>query len=211
MPGEAGVQVKQGSQETEAKFFIADQARLVERLLGLRPRIVQPRTHELNLRFDTAQGDLTEAGRVLRLRQDSSVRLTYKGQAQIKSGASDRVEIEFGVSDFAAARNLLLALDYHVVFIYEKYRTTYAMENVEVMLDELPYGSFVEIEGNLPELRPAAEHLGLDWTAAIPRSYHDLFQQLRRRRDLPFRDLTFENFSGLSQTLSELGLRPADA
>ena len=203
--------MKPESRETEAKFFIADQARLAVRLLALHPRIVQARTHELNLRFDTAQGDLTQAGRVLRLRQDSSVRLTYKGQAQIKSGASDRVEIEFGVSDFAAARNLLLALDYQVVFIYEKYRTTYAMADVEVMLDELPYGNFIEIEGRLSALRPAAEHLGLDWTAAIPRSYHDLFQQLRRRRDLPFRDLTFENFSGLSQTLADLGLRPGDA
>ena len=203
--------MKPESRETEVKFFIADQARLAVRLLALDPRVVQARTHELNLRFDTAQGDLTQAGRVLRLRQDSSIRLTYKGQAQIKSGASDRVEIEFGVSDFAAARNLLLALDYQVVFIYEKYRTTYAMADVEVMLDELPYGNFIEIEGRLSALRPAAEHLGLDWTAAIPRSYHDLFQQLRRRRDLPFRDLTFENFSGLSQTLADLGLRPGDA
>jgi adenylate cyclase class 2 len=203
--------LQQGSHETEVKFFIARLSELERHLLGLHPRLVQARTHELNLRFDTAQGDFTQAGRVLRLRQDSAVRLTYKGPAQIKSGASDRLEIEFTVSDFASAKDLLLGLDYQVVFIYEKYRTTYALEGVEVMLDELPYGDFVEIEGEFTALRPAAERLGLNWAATVPRSYHDLFQQLRTRRDLPFRDLTFDNFAGVTLTPADLGLRPADS
>jgi adenylate cyclase class 2 len=156
-------------------------------------------------------GEFAQGGRVLRLRQDSVARLTYKGPAQLKTGASDRLEIEFIVGDFAAARDLLLALDYQVVFIYEKYRKTYAVGGVEMMLDELPYGNFVEIEGALASLRPAAEHLGLDWGAAIPRSYHDLFQQLCSRRALSFRDLTFENFVGISVVPAELGVRPADS
>jgi adenylate cyclase class 2 len=203
--------VKQGIQETEVKFLIVDASQIEHRLLDLHPRLVQARTHEHNLRFDTSRGDFSQAGRVLRLRQDSSVRLTYKGPAQLKSGASDRLEIEFTADDFAAARDLLIALDYQIVFIYEKYRTTYALQGVEVMLDELPYGNFIEIEGELPALRSAAERLGLDWTAAIPRSYHDLFEQLRRRLKLPFRDLTFENFTGISLSPLELGLRPADS
>jgi adenylate cyclase class 2 len=203
--------VRQGSQETEAKFFLARLSELERRLLALQPRLVQARSHELNLRFDTAQGDFTQAGRVLRLRQDSAVQLTYKDPGRIKSGALSRREIEFTVSDFDSARDLLLALDYQVVFVYEKYRTTYALEAVEVMLDELPYGDFVEIEGEFTALRPAAERLGLNWAATVPRSYHDLFQQLRTRRDLPFRDLTFDNFAGVTLTPADLGLRPADS
>ena len=200
-----------GQQETEAKFLIARLSQIESRLLKLHPRLVQTRTHELNLRFDRPGGELAQDGRVLRLRQDSVARLTYTGPAQLKTGSSDRLEIEFVVGDFAAARDLLLALDYEVVFIYEKYRKTYAMGSVEMMLDELPYGNFIEIEGALASLRPTAEHLGLDWSAAIPRSYHDLFQRLCSRRALSFRDLTFENFAGMSVVPAELGVRPADS
>jgi adenylate cyclase class 2 len=203
--------VKQGSQETEAKFYVAHLLQLEHRLRAYQARLVQARVREQNLRFDNVQGDFTQAGRVLRLRRDSSVRLTYKGPAQLRSGASDRLEIEITADDFASARDLLLGLDYQIVFIYEKYRTTYAIDDVEVMLDELPYGNFVEIEGGLPSLRPAAERLDLDWSAAVPRSYHDLFQLLRGRRDLAFRDLTFDNFAGITVTPADLGLRPADS
>jgi len=31
--------------------------------------------------------------------------------------------------------------------MYEKYRTTFTIGSLEVVLDELPYGNFVEIEG----------------------------------------------------------------
>jgi len=39
------------------------------------------------------------------------------------------------------------ALGYAVYMMYEKYRTTFRLDNLEVVLDELPYGNFVEIEG----------------------------------------------------------------
>ncbi len=98
---------------------------------------------------------------LLRLRRSDDARLTYKGPGSIVEGAMSRQEIEFIVSDFGAAQNFLEALDYQVVGMYEKYRTTYMIETSEVskdlgglsaliMPDELPYGNFVEIEGESP-------------------------------------------------------------
>jgi len=68
-----------------------------------------------------------------------------------------------------------------------------------IMLDELPYGNFVEIEG--PEavsIHATADSLGLEWEAAIGKSYLKLFEQLRDKLGFTFRDLTFENFAGLN-------------
>ena len=100
-----------------------------------------------NLRFDDTEGGLRNAHRVLRLRQDDKARLTYKGPGSVEGGARLREELEFTVSDFETARKLLEALGYQVMLVYEKYRTTYALGGCEVTLDEMPYGSFAEIDG----------------------------------------------------------------
>ena len=79
-----------------------------------------------------------------------------------------------------------------------------------LMLDELPYGDFVEIEGNMDQLKPVALQLGIDWEAAIPASYHELFERVRAARELSFRDLTYENFNGIHVSPSDMGVYPAD-
>ncbi len=135
--------MRQAGHETEAKFLVGDLQDLERRLLDSGARLIQPRTHELNYRFDSLDGALTRAGRVLRLRKDMRVHLTYKDAGRRVSGVLSRREIEFGVSDFEAAHDFLLALGYKIVFIYEKYRTTFLADSVEFMLDELPYGAFV--------------------------------------------------------------------
>lgn len=43
--------------------------------------------------------------------------------------------------------NLLQELGYVVSEVYEKYRTTYKLNVLQITLDEMPYGMFVEIEG----------------------------------------------------------------
>jgi adenylate cyclase class 2 len=136
--------------------------------------------------------------------------LTFKEDRRLEGGATARTEIECEVNDFVAAQRLLEALDYRLIFVYEKYRSTFQLGDAQVMLDELPFGDFVEIEGTLADLRPAAAQLGLDWAAAIPFSYHALFEGLRRSRSLQFRDLTFESMQGIAVNSSELGVRPAD-
>lgn len=198
-------------QELEVKFYVTNLSVVENRLLGLGAHLTLPRVFEVNLRFDTPNSDLGKSLRVLRLRQDKIARLTYKGPASGLGGARLRQELEFEVSDFAVARAFLEALGYQVVMIYEKYRAAYDLDGVEISLDELPYGTFVEIEGPDPvAIQAATRHLGLDWEATIPASYTVLFDQLKARLNLNFRDLSFDNFKDLQVTPVDLGVRPAD-
>lgn len=184
---------------------------LAARLHKLGAETVSPRVLERNLRFDTPSGELTRTFRVVRLRQDAQVRLTYKSPGKIAGGVRRREEIEFTVGDFAQAQAFLEALGYQVCFIYEKYRTTYYLAETEIVLDELPFGHFVEIEGpGGPAIQRAAVLLGLDWEARIAESYFALFQLAQIALRLPFRDLTFENFAALPVPPQALGVRPAD-
>lgn len=196
--------------ETEVKFYVRDLNGMERRLRELGGRLVQERVLETNLRFDTRDGAVSGEGSVLRLRQDETAHLTFKAAARPAGGALTRTEIEFGVGDFGAARRLLEALGYQVIFTYEKRRATYQLDRALVMLDELPYGNFVEIEGALAALEPTARRLGLDWQAAVPIGYHALFEKVRKSLDLQFRDLSFENFRGLQLAPEDLGVRPAD-
>lgn len=197
--------------ELEVKFFLANPDDLEQRLKRLGATLVQPRIFELNLRFDTPDESLSKASRVLRLRQDAQAVMTYKGPSQAQDGVSARQEIEFTVGDLVTARHLLEALGYQVNVIYEKYRSTYLLENVKVTLDEMPFGNFAEIEGPDPAaIRATAETIHLNWEARSTDSYLAIFNRFKNTRQLSMRDLTFSAFEGLHVALSELGIEPGD-
>jgi adenylate cyclase class 2 len=202
--------VRAGANEVEVKFHIAHLHALERRVIQCGGRLIGSRVLETNLRFDTPDGQLRRGHRALRLRRDAAVTLTYKGAGDLNDGIRIRPEAEVQVGDMEDARAVLEGLGFVVVFQYEKYRTTYEMGDVEVMLDELPYGDFIEIEGGREKLRPAAEQLGLRWETAIPHSYHALFEKLRAAAGLPFQDLTFDNFKQLSAGIAGLGSAAAD-
>lgn len=198
-------------QEVEVKFLLSDRAALEHRLVELGASLLQPRILEVNLRFDTPDGSLSARRQVLRLRQDSQAVMTYKGPSQDGLEVSSRQEIEFSVSDFAAAQHLLEALGYRVSVIYQKYRAMYRLGAVVVTLDEMPFGYFAEIEGPDARLiRAAADQLGLDWQARSLDSYLVLFGRAKRSLGLDVRDLTFDNFIGLTVLAEDLKLFPAD-
>jgi adenylate cyclase, class 2 len=198
-------------QETEAKFYVRDLEKVRKFLESLDAQVVQPRVLEMNLRFDLPDTSLRAQGRVLRLRRDTEARLTYKGGNKNSRGVLSREEIEFVVGDFEKAKEFLEALGYQQIFYYEKYRTTYELDKTLIMLDELPYGNFVEIEGETEEtIRALSERLELDWEATIERSYSALFEQVQKSLNLSFRDLSFENFTHIKVDATNLGVRAAD-
>ena len=202
-------------QEIEAKFYVRDLDGIITRLHELEAHLIQRRVLETNLRFDLPDGSLRSEGRVLRLRRDTVARFTYKGPSTNERGVLSRTEIEFTVDDFEKAKEFMEALGYQKLLYYDKYRTTYELQtsegSVHVMLDELPYGNFVEIEGKSSEtIRVTADQLNLNWDTAIGTSYTALFERARKTLRLVFRDLSFENFAGMEVNASDLGVRAAD-
>ncbi len=200
-------------EEIEVKFYVRALEPIAERLARLGAARLRPRVLEVNLRFDLPDGSLQRTDRVLRLRTTTGepARLTYKGPGQPRGGVRIREEIEFTVGDGAAARAFLEALGFRLATTYEKYRCIYEFAGRHIMLDELPYGSFVEIEAEDPDaLRETATALGLDWEKRIPVSYLNLFEKVCQARRLTFPDLTFENFSGLHIEAADLQVQAAD-
>ena len=197
--------------EREIKLYLKELAVIDDRLRVCGAELTRTRLLERNLRLDTAEHSLEKDGRLLRIRQDDRVRITYKENAQLEDGVITRTELEFIADDFAISKRLLEALGYQVVVIYEKYRREYQLGDVKVMLDELPFGDFIEIEASSTALIDGAvQMLGLDRSKGIGTNYLGLFVTVKKTLGLSFRDLTFDNFAGLSVSAEDLQVQPAD-
>jgi adenylate cyclase class 2 len=184
--------------ETEVKFHTPDLASMAARLEQAGGVLVKPRLFERNVRYENAEASLSGRGVVLRLRQDDGVRLTYKEPApQAMAGLAHRLELETSVGDFDLMEAILAKLGYFPHVVYEKYRATYQLGAAEVVLDEMPYGNFIEIEGPAENIRQAIHDLGLSEAPPIVASYMDLFAQVKAVLGLTMPHLTFAAFQGL--------------
>jgi adenylate cyclase class 2 len=197
--------------EMEIKFFLSDLSSFEQRLRSIGASLFQPRTFETNLRFDTPNLALTKSLQVLRLRRDQGTYLTYKGPARTSKTISIRQEIEIEVSDFDATEELLRALGYQVNVRYEKWRTKYSLDNVEIDLDEMPFGHFIEIEGeDAAQIERMARTLALDWNLRITDSYMMLFDRLKKNKHIDITNLVFADLKELKISPEDLGVKPAD-
>ncbi len=184
--------------ETEAKIKVSDLAGIERKLKAAGAALKSERVYERNVRYEDSGETLTPAARVLRLRQDTRVRLTYKEpHDSADQGEWTRTELEVTVSDFETMDLILKKIGFHPAWIYEKYRTTYEFKGCEVVLDDMPFGLFIEVEGEPAAIEHALSALGLAKAPRIAASYSDLFFRVRQRLGLPFRDLTFQNFKGV--------------
>jgi len=183
--------------ETEVKIYTPDHSVIRQKLESRGARLVQPRVYEKNVRYDREDKSLSNNNIVLRLRQDRGTRLTYKEPGQIERGILTREEVEVEVSDFEAMDTILLKLGFIPAMIYEKYRRTYLLDDTQIMLDELPYGNFTEIEGEVDTIERVLKLLGLQNVERRSDNYVKLFEFVKHHLDLDFPDLTFENFEAI--------------
>src|SRR5215208_3922829 len=106
---------------------------------------------------------LDPARRVLRLRRigDRAV-FTFKERDLSGSPVKRQREEETEVADARALAAILEALGYSPVLVYEKRRETGKIADTEVVIDELPFGLFAEIEGEEARILEVEKLLGLD-------------------------------------------------
>ena len=88
--------------------------------------------------------------------------------------------------------------------MYEKYRETFTLDGVEVVLDEMPFGEFLELEGEETAIRAVAARLGLDWQQRILDNYLMIMGRVKAAYALAFDDLTFDNFRDLPVDVAAL-------
>ena len=101
-------------------------------------------------------GILNERRAVLRVRKiGGRTILTFKRRIQNDFDVKQQIEHETEVSDAEALEKILENLGFKPWLVYEKRRKIYKFRAVEVVLDELPFGLFMEIEGSITAIAEA--------------------------------------------------------
>ncbi|UCD81983.1 MAG: class IV adenylate cyclase [Desulfobacterales bacterium] len=191
-----------GSLEIEVKFFLSDLKTIRDRILKLGAHH-EGRSFETNIRFEDQANSLLERKALLRLRKDRRTTLTYKFEPYVEE-ADYKIfkELEVEVSDFAKMGHILESLGYHREQIYEKWRDSYTLKGTSCCIDEMPFGSFLEIEGSKKDIKDVAVKIGMQWEKRIVLNYFEVFEILKTKLNLQFSDITFRNFRDISFDLN---------
>ena len=113
--------------------------------------------------------------RVLRLRRkEGGALFTFKERDLSGSPVKRQREEETEVADADALASILEALGYRPALVYEKRRETWRLAGTEVVIDELPFGLFVEIEGEESDILNAERLLGLEGDEGVHEPYPTL-------------------------------------
>jgi adenylate cyclase class 2 len=106
---------------------------------------------------------LDRAGGVVRIRktQDRAL-LTFKRRVENQMDVKQQIEHETEVSDIDAVAQILIELGLSPKLVYEKRRKTWQLRSTEIVLDELPFGLFMEIEGAITAIKEAEMLLGIE-------------------------------------------------
>ena len=174
--------------ETEIKLRMdgPDAARRAVTALGA--SLQKPRHLEDNVLYDDAKSSLYGSGQALRLRREGGRAIvTHKGPRQDRGdGIKGRAETELEVSDGDVFHAILTTLGYRPVFRYQKYREAWRWRDVEIVIDETPIGTFLEIEGPVATIHEAARALGRGPGDYIADSYAALFFAAGGKGDMVF-------------------------
>ena len=126
--------------------------------------------------------NLAAGTQVLRLRiVGDSATLAYKQRLPGPSPIKHQREEETRVDDPRAMRAILEALGFTPALVYEKRRETWLLGKAEIVIDELPFGLFMEIEGEEIEIETSESKLAIEGLSTEDATYPQLTMEQGKR------------------------------
>ena len=124
-------------------------------------------------------GDVLELGQaVLRIRRVANrALLTYKERVSTRTDIKEQLEQETEVSNPDTLEFILEALGFYPALVYEKRRETWRIGETEIVIDELPFGLFMEIEGEEQAINEIEHQLAMKRLVTEPLTYPRLTRQ----------------------------------
>lgn len=174
------------NKEIEIKICLEDKEGLQKKLLTLGWKAVNTVFHKTYL-VTTPNEGLFKKGIYPRVRiEGDKTRFTIKVKPVEQKGIDDREmkffqreEHEIWVEDAEELVRMLAILGLTEVLVDEKYRQTWESEelaNLSVVIDTLPFGCYMEIEGQKEEIDQMIKKLGLENKERITIAYRRVYQ-----------------------------------
>jgi adenylate cyclase, class 2 len=185
--------------EIEKKYRLTPKdRRVIEEHLRALGSKAKPLEHEENTIY--RGGNLQFGLRALRLRRvNGAAILTLKERLPSKSAIKHQKENETRVQDANAADAILRGIGFAPVLVYEKRRTRWDVGKAKVVIDELPYGLFMEIEASEREIKRVEKLIAAENLPAVVETYPAMTAKLGKKNrkgivEARFRKITHKRF-----------------
>lgn len=183
--------------EIEKKYRLTEEQR--ERILADLQELKAKYTGE-DFEENTLYGGgiLDEQRAALRVRKiGNKTVLTYKRRIQNNSEIKHQIEHETEVENAEEIENIIQCLGFEKSLVYEKRRKIWKFRNVEIVLDELPFGLYMEIEGSAMEIREAEMILGAEEFNVENETYPHLTMKSGKKKE----KIIEARFTGLKSSI----------
>lgn len=142
---------------------------------------------ERTIRFDTIDLDYEKKGKFIRVRSGFSNTITLKEKINDESrNVRARKETEFEIEDIDKMSYILSVLGLNFTRTMEKYRQHWTLGGCSITLDELPFGIYMEIEGEENEISKVCKLLKVDESNRILVTYWELWAEITDKKDIVF-------------------------
>jgi len=159
------------------------------------------RLYEKTTMFDNDDGIMYHKDARLRIREIKSKKhyiteFSYKKRLLENMGSIKReeeIELAFSI-DSSPLISILENMGFYPISSYERFRTTYQINNTKTTLDEFPFGWILEIEGEEDSIEEVVNLLGLDEEKATLESCDDVYSRICKERNIiPKNDILFDD------------------
>ena len=201
--------------EYEVRFYyeIEKLEKITQNLDGMTELIKKPRTYEKTIqynhsdeRYDFYSEEIDGRFRLRISSNEKETKCKLSWKRRIKSTTETEVnkeeekEVRINSNDIDNFMFIINnVMHFKVVESYERYRTVYENEDVEVSLDEYPFGICIEIENKSIDKNPEevvkewVNKLGLDINSAYRLSWDDKYLELCNEQGIErYNEVTFD-------------------
>lgn len=167
--------------EKEIKFNLNNVSEIIKTIKKLNMKFIGS-AEEKTIRYDDENNSYSKRKKFWRLRSGFENVITLKEDienSEKESSVSERIETETTVGDLEKMSYILNQLGLKEKKIMVKFRAKWQFKNAEVVIDELPFGFFLEIEGSEKEIFEVACLLNLDINKKITGTYWTEFDNYK--------------------------------
>ncbi len=171
------------NKEIEVKFQLKKREKVIEKIKSMNGHLIKKPVFQRTYGFFYADGSNIEKGLFPRVRvdnpgeKDSSSIFTLKVKEKEDNNYFRRKEYETVVNNYEAIINSLKELGFVDIRIFDKIREEWEIPGceVEITIDSLPFGDFIEIEGEEKNIEEAIKRIGIEGER-ITKAYLGVYQ-----------------------------------
>ncbi len=176
--------------ETEIKIKIDNPNTFISELIE-KKAVFKGKDFQRTIRMDTPNMDLQKKGIFLRVCSGLGNAITLKVKKEENKDFKLRDEYETKVEDINVLSRIFSILGFSKHFVMEKYRANFLHKNVMISIDELPFGIYVEFEGEPKDINSVVKELGFENSERITATYWHLFDNYLRKNNLSGENIIF--------------------